>query len=181
MDLAAGLREEEGWRAELALREASLVQDGATLFSLGELRLSDVRLGDTLELGELALVRPFATSELDAEGVASIAGWRLVGAPVEASAPDGDVRDTRAPPALPELARLLVHKLAIEEGRIAWRTPSLAAELLLDLEGSELGTLARWDWRAVAKALEIPAEKRGRMLVLQDAVKRLAEIGLQRP
>lgn len=49
------------------------------------------------------------------------------------------------------------------------------------LVGRGLETLAQWDWRAVAEALEIPAEKRGRMLVLQDAVKHLAEIGLRRP
>ena len=49
------------------------------------------------------------------------------------------------------------------------------------LVGRRLETLAQWDWRAVAEALEIPAEKRGRMLVLQDAVKHLAEIGLRRP
>jgi NifU-like protein involved in Fe-S cluster formation len=49
------------------------------------------------------------------------------------------------------------------------------------LVGSGLEALAHWDWRPVAQMLEIPAEKRGRMLILQDAVKRLAEIGLRRP
>ena len=49
------------------------------------------------------------------------------------------------------------------------------------LVGSPIEALAQWDWRPVAQALEIPAGKRGRMLILQDAVKRLAEIGLQRP
>ncbi|MBB6096549.1 NifU-like protein involved in Fe-S cluster formation [Povalibacter uvarum] len=49
------------------------------------------------------------------------------------------------------------------------------------LVGSPIEALARWDWRPVAQALEIPAEKRGRMLILQDAVKCLAEIGLQPP
>ena len=49
------------------------------------------------------------------------------------------------------------------------------------LTGSRIQDLATWDWRPVAQTLEIPAEKHGRMLILQDAVKRLAEIGLQRP
>ncbi len=55
----------------------------------------------------------------------------------------------------------------------SWTTERLA--------GSRIEALAQWDWHPVAQALEIPAEKRGRMLILQDAVKRLAEIGSQRP
>ena len=34
--------------------------------------------------------------------------------------------------------------------------------------------LAQWHWREVAAALEVPTEKRGRLLVLEDAVRALA-------
>jgi NifU-like protein involved in Fe-S cluster formation len=47
--------------------------------------------------------------------------------------------------------------------------------------GRRIEALADWDWRPVAQALEVPAEKSGRMLLLQDAVKRLGEIGARQP
>jgi hypothetical protein len=36
--------------------------------------------------------------------------------------------------------------------------------------------LDRWSWREAAQALEVPAEKHGRLLLLEDAVRRLAEV-----
>jgi NifU-like protein involved in Fe-S cluster formation len=35
--------------------------------------------------------------------------------------------------------------------------------------------LAQWQWREAAQALEVPTEKRGRLLILEDAVHALAE------
>ena len=43
------------------------------------------------------------------------------------------------------------------------------------LENSTAEELRRWSWREVAEALEVPAEKRGHLLILEDAVRRLAE------
>ncbi|HKE94290.1 MAG TPA: iron-sulfur cluster assembly scaffold protein [Povalibacter sp.] len=40
--------------------------------------------------------------------------------------------------------------------------------------------LAAWSWREAAEALDVPAEKRGRMLILEDAVRHLAEAWRQR-
>ena len=51
----------------------------------------------------------------------------------------------------------------------SWATEQLA--------GRPMGELADWSWRDVAQALDVPAEKRGHLLVLEDAVKRLAEAG----
>lgn len=50
-----------------------------------------------------------------------------------------------------------------------------ASWLCEHLTGRTLADLAQWDWREVAEALQVPAEKRGRMLILQDAVRRLTE------
>lgn len=41
--------------------------------------------------------------------------------------------------------------------------------------------LQAWSWREAADALEIPAEKRGRLLILEDAVRALAEAWRARP
>jgi nitrogen fixation protein NifU and related proteins len=43
------------------------------------------------------------------------------------------------------------------------------------LAGSTVEELQRWTWREVAEALDVPPEKRGHLLILEDAVRRLAE------
>ncbi|HEY6640583.1 iron-sulfur cluster assembly scaffold protein [Povalibacter sp.] len=43
------------------------------------------------------------------------------------------------------------------------------------LSNATLDDLASWSWREAADALDVPAEKRGRLLILEDAVRRLAE------
>lgn len=43
------------------------------------------------------------------------------------------------------------------------------------LHGATLGRLEGWTWREVAEALAVPAQKRGHLLVLEDAVRRLAD------
>jgi NifU-like protein involved in Fe-S cluster formation len=42
------------------------------------------------------------------------------------------------------------------------------------LQGATRGELRRWSWRETADELEFPPEKRGRLLVLEDAVRALA-------
>lgn len=39
------------------------------------------------------------------------------------------------------------------------------------LIGASIDDLQRWQWRQAADALQVPAEKRGRLLVLEDAVR----------
>lgn len=43
------------------------------------------------------------------------------------------------------------------------------------LVGATLDELRGWSWREAADALQMPAEKRGRLLILEDAVRALAE------
>jgi NifU-like protein involved in Fe-S cluster formation len=43
------------------------------------------------------------------------------------------------------------------------------------LVGATRADLLDWNWREAADALEAPAEKRGRLLILEDAVRALAE------
>jgi NifU-like protein involved in Fe-S cluster formation len=43
------------------------------------------------------------------------------------------------------------------------------------LLGANRERLARWSWREVADALQVPTAKRGRMLILEDAVRAMAE------
>jgi nitrogen fixation protein NifU and related proteins len=43
------------------------------------------------------------------------------------------------------------------------------------LVGVSRAALEQWGWREAADALDVPAEKRGRMLVLEDAVRALAK------
>ena len=52
----------------------------------------------------------------------------------------------------------------------------IAAGSLLSerLQGATQAQLLRWSWREAADELEFPPEKRGRLLVLEDAVRALA-------
>lgn len=43
------------------------------------------------------------------------------------------------------------------------------------LTGANFEELANWSWREAAQALQVPAEKRGHLLILEDAVRRLAD------
>ncbi|HLS82222.1 MAG TPA: iron-sulfur cluster assembly scaffold protein [Steroidobacter sp.] len=49
-----------------------------------------------------------------------------------------------------------------------------ASWLTTRLTGAALEDLERWSWREAATALDVPAEKRGRLLILEDAVRALA-------
>jgi nitrogen fixation NifU-like protein len=53
----------------------------------------------------------------------------------------------------------------------------IAAGSLLSeqLQGATREQLRRWSWRETADALDFPPEKRGRLLVLEDAVRALAD------
>jgi NifU-like protein involved in Fe-S cluster formation len=59
----------------------------------------------------------------------------------------------------------------------------LAAGSLLSerLQGSTLDDLQTWSWRGAAEELQIPLEKRGRLLILEDAVRALAAAWKLRP
>jgi NifU-like protein involved in Fe-S cluster formation len=50
---------------------------------------------------------------------------------------------------------------------------SIAAASLLteQLQGATVEEASRWTWRAVQQPLEVPAEKRGRLLILEDALR----------
>jgi nitrogen fixation protein NifU and related proteins len=52
----------------------------------------------------------------------------------------------------------------------------IAAGSLLSerLQGSTQDDLRAWSWRQAAEELQVPAEKRGRLLILEDAVRALA-------
>ena len=43
------------------------------------------------------------------------------------------------------------------------------------LTGATQEELRSWRWREVAEALQVPTEKRGRLLILEDAVRALAD------
>lgn len=43
------------------------------------------------------------------------------------------------------------------------------------LLGEDREHLLRWSWRDIAQALQVPTAKRGRLLILEDAVKAMAE------
>ena len=43
------------------------------------------------------------------------------------------------------------------------------------LVGADRDRVSRWSWRDLAEALEVPTEKRGRLLILEDAMRALAE------
>lgn len=49
------------------------------------------------------------------------------------------------------------------------------SRLSQQLVGATLDELRSWSWRETAEALQMPAEKRGRLLILEDAVRALAE------
>ena len=49
------------------------------------------------------------------------------------------------------------------------------------LAGRSLAELRGWSWREAAQALQIPAEKRGRLLILEDAARAMAEAWRRRP
>jgi NifU-like protein involved in Fe-S cluster formation len=55
----------------------------------------------------------------------------------------------------------------------SWLSERLVGRTLADLEA--------WSWREAVAALQIPPEKRGRLLILEDALRALAEAWRQRP
>jgi len=50
-----------------------------------------------------------------------------------------------------------------------------ASWLTRQLIGATQQELAQWQWRTAAEALEVPTAKRGRLLILEDAIHALAE------
>jgi NifU-like protein involved in Fe-S cluster formation len=52
-------------------------------------------------------------------------------------------------------------------------TVAAASWLTEQIVGATLDDLTRWRWREVSTALEVPPEKWGRLLVLEDAVRAL--------
>jgi NifU-like protein involved in Fe-S cluster formation len=55
---------------------------------------------------------------------------------------------------------------------------SVAAE---ELRGATLAQLEGWSWRHTASVLEVPAHKRGRLLLLEDAIRGLGRVWRARP
>ena len=49
------------------------------------------------------------------------------------------------------------------------------------LAGATLDELAQWRWREAATALDVPPEKWGRLLILEDAVRALEQAWRRRP
>jgi NifU-like protein len=83
----------------------------------------------------------------------------------------------------PEAGARFALSATIENGRIrearfeAYGCPHCIAAgswLTEQLKGADRASLERWSWREAAEALEFPAEKRGRLLILEDAVRALA-------
>jgi NifU-like protein involved in Fe-S cluster formation len=79
---------------------------------------------------------------------------------------------------------MFVLSARVAEGRIraarfeAYGCPHCVAAgswLTEKLVGLTRPELAGWTWREAAEALAIPTEKRGRLLILEDAVRALAE------
>jgi NifU-like protein involved in Fe-S cluster formation len=57
-----------------------------------------------------------------------------------------------------------------------------AASLAADqIRGVSLQELEEWNWRDIASKLDVPAQKRGKLLVLEDAVRLLAKAWRARP
>jgi NifU-like protein involved in Fe-S cluster formation len=48
------------------------------------------------------------------------------------------------------------------------------------LIGADRERVVQWSWRGLAETLEVPTPKRGRLLILEDAVRALAEDWRQR-
>lgn len=47
--------------------------------------------------------------------------------------------------------------------------------LMTSLVGADRERLAQWSWREIAQALQVPTAKRGRLLILEDAVRAMSE------
>lgn len=58
---------------------------------------------------------------------------------------------------------------------------AVASWLSERLPGCSQADLRGWSWREAAAALQIPAEKRGRLLILEDALRAMAEAWGRRP
>jgi len=59
-------------------------------------------------------------------------------------------------------------------------TLAAAAWLTDRLAGRSIDELEAWNWRELADRLQVPLEKRGRLLILEDAVRALARAWRQR-
>jgi NifU-like protein involved in Fe-S cluster formation len=84
----------------------------------------------------------------------------------------------------PDQGVAFVLSARIAEGRIqalrfeAYGCPHCVAAgswLTERLVGATRAELAAWRWREAAELLDVPTEKRGRLLILEDSVRALAE------
>ena len=73
-------------------------------------------------------------------------------------------------------ARVAEERLDQLKYRVYGCPHSIAAASLVSeqLVGATLEQLDAWSWREVASRLAVPAEKRGRLIVLEDAIRQLA-------
>ena len=74
-------------------------------------------------------------------------------------------------------ARLAADRIAAARFEVYGCPHCIAAASWLSerLIGLTLPDLQAWSWREAVAALQIPAEKRGRLLILEDALRALAE------
>lgn len=73
-------------------------------------------------------------------------------------------------------ARVLADKI-IEARFEAYGCPHCVAAgslLTMALVGADRERLRQWSWREIASALQVPTAKRGRLLILEDAVRAMA-------
>ncbi len=165
------------WRADLTLEDLRLIDGETRWLGLERLALEGVRSdGERLEIESIAVVRPEASVERDADGGLRAAGMRLL--PASGSSPAAPPATAGATPAsaptLPDLSGLpplQVRDLRVDGVRLRVRDgqqqPPLEAELTLDLGlsaintlGDPVGVLVRAGVRGLVEAVELETEVR---------------------
>jgi hypothetical protein len=129
VDVVASLAERDGWRASLKLNDVTLTDDGETIWSMGELRIDEVVLAETLSVAGIGIDEPYLRLAREPDGALVIGGLRVLTRPDDAS----EVQ--REFPALtfPTLPAVQLGELRIANGRVSWAdhtfTPPLTSEL----------------------------------------------------
>lgn len=145
-DVAA---EPDGLRASASASDVALGEAGEELLGVASAEVSDVHLTDqSLEVGQVQVVRPRATLRRDADGALAAAGFRLLPAPPAAPKPAFASAPATQPaipatqpvalsatqpaqqPAAPP-ARLVLKKLSVQEGSLRWIDRALASPAII--------------------------------------------------
>jgi hypothetical protein len=137
VEVVASLRKNNGWDASLRLTDVALTDGGQDVWTLSELRVDDVRLGETTTVAAVTIADPFLRLAREPGGSILAGGVRLLEQPPE------EVVEARPPPTLafPVLPPVHVERLELRGARLGWTDAAFQPPIETELVVEELACL----------------------------------------